>query len=366
MKTRVPLLIVIAAALTVCSSTAQAFKACKNEGNRHCYAITSWSMTNGETVLGTSIKIDTLYASVPEKGTGEEEEFLTNEEWASFDEGKHWIESGQLLNYGGAFNYFWDVYNHSGFSEIHQLCCATTNQWNTYKMQYDNNRTSIHAWDVYINGTYEGYGEGLELESRWLQAGLETTNANNTDSGQTAYAENLGTQGKWWSGWEASGAGNYAQPVTQNFAGEQPWTGGCAFNVFAEGNKGDIDFYNQPCGDDDLVAAAAPQGAPPAVEVEQSGSVKSLEQIAEVAQHQSNVAGEPSPSDLTVVSALRGAALRVALPGMQPAPSTEVATFVAEIHGRFTAGLVPQGAEVPTGSVMTLVIRGRVVIIVAE
>jgi hypothetical protein len=356
MKKLIPLLVVILAALSVCSSAAQAFLACKNTGTRHCYAVTSWSMTNGETVLGTSIQLDTIYASVPEKGSGEEEEFLTNEMWDTFDGGKHWVEEGQIVNYGGAFNYFWDTYNHEGFSEIHQFCCATTNQWNTYKMQFDNQRESTHAWDFYINGTFEGIGEGLERASTEVEAGLETTNAKNTNYGQTAYAENLGTQGEWWASWEASGAGNYAKPETFNYWGE-PWSGGCAFNEFSEGHKGDINFYNQACGSDaDLDIPTATQGGAPRATAEEGGSPESSQQIAEVVQRQSSMAGEPTPSDAIEVDAPRNEALSVALPGVHAAPSTEVATVVVEMHGHFTSSLVPRHAEPATGSVMTLVI----------
>lgn len=84
--------------------------------------------------------------------------------------------------------------------------------------------------------------------------------------------------------------------------------------------------------------------------------MKSTAQIKEIAQRESGIAGEASPSAITVVSASRGEALRVALPGVQAAASTEVATDVVEMHGHFTAELAPQGREAPTGSVMTLVI----------
>jgi hypothetical protein len=356
MKRLIPPLIVVAAALSLCSSSALAFKACKNEGNRHCYAITSWHMTNGETVLGSSIKIDTVSGSVPEKGSGEEAEFFTNEVWNGFDGGKHWIESGQILAYGEAFHYFWDVYNHQGFSEIFTYCCATTNAWNTYKMTYDSGRENIHAWDVYINGTYEGYGEGLELESKELEAGLESTNANNKDSGETSYAENLGTQGDWWGSWEASGSGNYAKPEAQNYAGES-WSGGCARNIFSEGNKGDIEFFDQACGSDGgLAISDASQGAAPVARPAESGSLESMNQIAELAKRQSGALGESDPTDMTVVAAQSGQALSVALPGAHAAPTTEVATDVVEMHGHFTDEHPPLGREAPSGSVMTVVI----------
>src|ERR1700675_909774 len=64
---------------------------CHLPDNEHCYALTSWHMTNGELVLGGSIQIDTLQSDVPSWASGY---FYTNEMWAPFASG-HWIEAGQ-------------------------------------------------------------------------------------------------------------------------------------------------------------------------------------------------------------------------------------------------------------------------------
>lgn len=368
MKTKLMLLIAaMSSALATGSPTAHAFQSCKNEATRHCYALTEWHMIDAETVLGSRIQIDTLGYEVPEAGSGETE-FLTNEMWDGFDGGKHWIESGQIAAHGYPFRYFWDVFNHQGFSTIYQYEGAETNKWNTYKLQYDNSRLSEHAWDVYINESYMGYGTGLELESNELEAGLETTNANNADGGETAYAENLGVgNGLWWSGWEASGTGNYAKPRTKNASGEG-WSGGCAYNLFGEGNKGDIFFGDKPCGDNPLVALppVIPTARATVTAPLEGGPTLSTTEIAAIATKQSEIEGESQPSNMTVVAAPRAQALALALPGTGVTPTTEVETDVVQMHGHFTASLVPQGREAPTGAVMTLVINAHTGEVIGE
>jgi hypothetical protein len=59
-------------ALLVASSAS----ACAKPSGSHCYALTSWYMTNGEVVLGGTIQIDTLQSDVPLWYSGD---FYTND-----------------------------------------------------------------------------------------------------------------------------------------------------------------------------------------------------------------------------------------------------------------------------------------------
>jgi hypothetical protein len=232
--------------------------------------------------------------------------------WAAFEGGNHWIEAGQVAGEGrNEYNlYFFGAYqNHSeGYREWRFPNGPGLNTWNTYTLQYAN---AYHTWGAHINGTLIGTAGGLGTTSNELEAGLEQTNTNIWNSGETTGAQNLGTQGLWWNGWEASGAGNYAQSVVYGY--------GCDYAL--AGFHGTSYFGAQPCGHNGwepprgAMVAPSGSGPTPATSGSTSGPTLTPEEQRAVAQTWSAKSGDENPTSISVVHTTRDRAMEVVIPG---------------------------------------------------
>jgi hypothetical protein len=295
--------------------------------NEHCYALSEWEMTNGEEVEGESIKIDTISNRLPGAPEGD---YLTNEVWVGFDGGKHWIESGQIAEEVEGLHWFWAHQNHIAFEKGYPLYPQgpALNTWNTYMMQWVPSRGN--SWGVWINGIEYDVGEGLEDYSRDLEAGTEMTDVNITNTAESTEAENLGTQGKWWEGWQASGSGNYAKPA--KYGPESPDVPNCVKEI----NHAWAFFYGaQPCGDNGWEPSVQqPITAPPSTQP---------------------LAGESTPKP---ASAEAEAVAWSAKSGDATPLIVRQASDTYELRGHFVAfGPIPPHAERPTGTVLKLTIE---------
>jgi hypothetical protein len=296
--------------------------------NEHCYALSDWQMTNGETVKGESVKIDTITDENPGYYEGD---FFSNEVWAGFDKGKHWAESGQYTETNTGMHYFWAYENGEGYHEEHPWYPEgpALNTWNTYKMLSEPNK-GANAWGIWINGTGVQVAYGMEPTSTELEAGIEMTDTNIWNSMESTEALNLGTQGEWWNGWQATGTGNYAHPA--KFGPKEPNVPNCVKEI----NHAWAYYYGaQPCGDNGP--------AEPGVVKDQNVSTPGVEGL------------EPELKPSTPEAA---ALVWSGKSGdSTPTSIVEKTNDTFELHGNFVAhGPIPPHAETPTGTVMILTI----------
>jgi hypothetical protein len=353
-------LVVFAALLSswTAASTAAAYSRCGKESAPHdeqCYAIDDWLMTGHEGVAGSSIRINSFAASVPDWASGD---FVANESWATFDEGQHWVAVGQ---YAGGYwdesslHYFWAFQNSEGYNEEEFAGGPEPNTWNTYTLQYAN---KPGTWNVFINGANVASATGLGTTSNNLQAGLVMTNTNIKNSGETANARSYSTHGAWSNGW--SGGASYAEPES-----EGPGGGAAPNCIYAlPGTRhGSIYFGAQPCGKN---AGTEPRRTKAATKADVSEL--SVAQIKRLAVQWSRREGDPRPSGIAIARASRGKALELALPGTGLPPAASTATtgwlaqqaLVVDVRGHFrTRARVPAGKQAPSGTVLSLVLDAR-------
>ena len=373
MNRRVWVLVALAALLSswTAASTAGAYSRCGKETaprDEQCYAVDDWLMTGHEAVAGSSIQINSFSANVPGWASGD---FVANESWATFAEGKRWVASGQYA--GGYWNedslhYFWAFQNEEGYNEEEFAGGPEPNTWNTYTMQYAN---KPDTWNIFINGTNVASATGLGTTSNNLQTGLVMTNTNIKNSGETADARSYGVHGAWSNGW--SGAASHAEPESEGPGGTAP---NCIYALPGT-RHGNIYFGAQPCGKNagtepprTLTATKATVSEPARPAGETSASTRRLTagQLEELALRWSRREGDPSPSAIAIARAPRAKALELALPGtrLPPAASTAQASWLAreavvvELSGHFRADArVPAGEPAPAGTVLSLVIDAR-------
>jgi hypothetical protein len=202
---------------------------------------------------------------------------------------------------------------------------------------------SANTWDAVINGTNVGSAERLGHTSNNIEAGLEMTDTNIWNSGQTAYAENLGTQGLWWSGWEASGSGNYVKPET---AGPESNAPTCAL-ALPSTPHGDMYFGAQPCGNNGgtepsaLTAPTTLSTTPIFGNMLAGGSEITPAEVRSIAVAWSAREGDANPASISTTQASQSRAMQVALPGWKPSanPGAEQSAWldadaiVVELHG---------------------------------
>lgn len=365
------------------SAAAAASSRCGKESTPHdeqCFAVDDWLMTGHEAVAGSSIQINSFDANVPGWASGD---FVANESWATFDEGKHWVAVGQ---YAGGYwdedslHYFWAFENAEGYNEEDFAGGPEPNTWNTYTLQYAN---KPRTWNIFINGANVASATGLGTTSNNLQAGLVMTNTNIKNSGETATARSYNTHGAWSNGW--SGAASYAEPESEGPGGTAP---NCIY-ALPGARHGSIYFGAQPCGknagtepprtkaaskadvsrsarsgSDETASGKASRSGEPA----RSTHRLSLGQIEKLALQWSRREGDSRPASIAIARAPRGKALRLALPGTGPSPAATTAqagwlaqeAVVVDIRGHFHANArVPAGEPAPSGTVLSLVVDAR-------
>ncbi len=339
------------------ASAAAASSHCGKESSPHdeqCYAVDDWLMTGHEGAAGSSIQINSFDANVPGWASGD---FVANESWATFDEGKHWVGVGQ---YAGGYwdedslHYFWAFENAEGYNEEEFAGGPEPNTWNTYTLQYAN---KPGTWNVFINGANVASATGLGTTSNNLQAGLVMTNTNIKNSGETANARSYNSHGAWSNGW--SGAASYAEPESEGPGGAAP---NCIYALPGT-RHGSIYFGAQPCGKN---AGTEPPRTKAATKAD--ASKLTVGQIKKLALRWSQREGDSRPSGIAIVRAPRGKALELALPGtgLPPAASTADSGWLAQeavvvnVSGRFRSrARVPAGKSAPSGTVLSLVLDAR-------
>jgi hypothetical protein len=360
------------------AGTAEASSRCGQESSPHdqqCYALDDWLLAEGEAVAGSWIQIKSFPSDVPGWASGD---FVANESWATFDEGKHWVAAGQ---YAGDYwdentlHFFWAFQNHEGYTEEDLAAGPEPDTWNTYVMQYAN---KPDTWNVFINGWNVGEASGLGTTSNNLQAGLVMTNTNIKNSGETTDAKSY-AHGVWSHDWSAGGT--FAEPESEGPGGV------AAPNCVDElpgAVHGDIYFGAQPCGKNGGTEPGKPVAAKQASASEQSPSASrssastrelTAGQIHELALLWSGREGDPHPSHVSIVPARHGQTLASALTGAYQ-PSNAVTadagwldgeSVVVEIRGHFHADArVPPGEPEPVGTDLSLVIDAHTGAVIAR
>jgi hypothetical protein len=310
----------------------------------HCYAKSYWWPTPGYFAEGALVKIDTITGGLP---GWEEGDFYTNEMWVNFRE-HHWAETGQAAEGSEeGLRLFWARNNAAGYKENEPWYPEYTpyNSWATFKEQYEPSKCA-QCWGVWINNTGVQVDEKLEAHAQDLEAGLEMTDTNitNTSESTEAYWEESGT---WHGSWVAGGEGSETA-LQGPVKGDVP---ACVKTIDTDWAY----FYGaKPCGQNGWEPSDAMPAGAVSTQLSIAGQPSSPEQAA---LQRSIKSGEPTPTIEQVGKNVPVAAVEFDSAEAQGTTTTRLAdTYV--LHGHFrVSGSVPQGQEAPTGTVMKLTVN---------
>lgn len=298
----------------------------------HCYGIVEWDNIR---VNGGLTYLTENCMNVPRPDT----DFVDNEMWVDFSSNT-WTEAGE--NYGVANGankrFFWADQRPGNDYHEHYASYGP----NTGQVYGDQIRWAGYpqAWDVSVGG-FNGTSTGQPGPATHLQAGLETTDHNSSES---AFQSGLA----WYS--------------TPDNAKHSPW-GNSTYRYITPNSGVSVDWNTYPSSfgvgiNSCLSSAAAPTGMPPAPP---TGTTLTQPQLRDLATSFAARLGEPAPSNILAVETTRAAAVPTISGGEtvndpQAAPGRDVfaITAVGQFHADFAAR--PPGAAAPTGNALELVV----------
>ena len=390
------------AGVTATADASWSSAGCSGEPTHHCYALTTWNISSPRHVYNSWTYIDTTEMYVPEPI----HHFVDDEEWLSWPVpyAKDWIEAGQATGVSGTRTK--EENEHNPDDEVYEFY-AIENKPNAEEPEREEEYEAVsgpylslderNLYEFYVPKVAGEAREGAHWCIKWgppvfpsseegtvrcfthlhgpaghLEQGIEA--ATPTEPGNAGFAEGFAESGKeqlWWNGDHPSQHAElsiYPENARMCEAEHSPGYGSLSFGA----------GLNCPLGGDSLATgeASPPVGQAFAHYRAESGSRLSLSEVAQIAQAESEAAGD---AFATEGSAAEGT-LEHALDVMRPSSMEGIRShssereveyltsgvYLVELAGEFTLrdAMLPAGDnEPPTGKTLRLVIdahTGRV------